>query len=135
MEQEIFALADELSELRDRKKALGDELKAVNDRITELEEQLASKMVEEEIQSFQRSGKTFYVTTKVFANAVPERKAQLFAWLKENGFGDMVQETVNSQTLAAWVREQLADSDQLPEGLGELINVYEKTTVGVRKAK
>lgn len=135
MEQEIFTLADELAELKDRKKALNDELKDVNDRIEEVEEQLASKMVEEEIQSFQRSGRTFYVTTKVFANAVPERRTELFVWLKENGFGDMVQETVNSQTLVAWVREQLADSDQLPEGLDELINVYEKTTVGVRKAK
>ena len=135
MEQEIFVLADELAELKDRKKALDNELKAVNARITEVEEQLASKMVEEEIQSFQRSGRTFYVTTKVFANVVPDRKTELFTWLKENGFGDMVQETVNSQTLSAWVREQLADSDQLPEGLDELINVYEKASVGVRKVK
>jgi len=135
MEQEIFALADELSELRDRKKALDDELKAVNARITEVEEQLASKMVEEEIQSFQRSGKTFYVTTKVFASAVPERKAELFAWLKEHGFGDMVTETVNANTLSAWVREQLEESESLPEGLEELVNVYEKTTVGIRKAR
>lgn len=135
MEQEIFVLADELAELKDRKKELDDELKAVNARIAEVEEQLASKMVEEEIQSFQRSGKTFYVTTKVFASAVPERRIELFAWFKDNGFGDMVQETVNANTLAAWVRERLADSDQLPEGLDELINVYEKTTVGVRKAK
>lgn len=135
MEQEIFTLADELAALKDRKKALDDELKAVNARITEVEEHLASKMVEEEIQSFQRSGRTFYVTTKVFANAVPERKVELFAWLKDNGFGDLVTETVNANTLSAWVREQLADSDQLPEDLQELINVYEKTTVGIRKSK
>ena len=135
MEQEIFVLADELAELKDRKKALDDELKAVNSRIAEVEEQLANKMVEEEIQSFQRSGKTFYVTTKVFASAVPERKAELFAWLKEHGFGDMVTETVNANTLSAWVREQLEESETLPEDLEELVNVYEKTTVGIRKAK
>lgn len=135
MEQEIFVLADELAELKDRKKALDDELKAVNARIAEVEEQLASKMVEEEIQSFQRSGKTFYVTTKVFASAVPERKVELFAWLKDHGFGDMVTETVNANTLSAWVREQLEESESLPEGLEELVNVYEKTSVGIRKAR
>lgn len=135
MEQEIFALADELAELRDRKKALDEELKNVNTRIAEVEEELANKMLNEEIQSFQRSGRTFYVTTKIFANAVPERKSELFTWLKENGYGDMVTETVNHNTLSAFVREMLSETDQLPEGLEELVNVFEKTTVGVRKAK
>lgn len=133
--EDMFTLADELAELKDRKKVLDDELKAINTRIAEVEEELANKMLTEEIQSFQRSGKTFYVTTKVFASAVPERKAKLFAWLKENGFGDMVTETVNANTLSAWVREQLEESESLPEGLEELVNVYEKTTVGIRKAR
>jgi len=135
VEQEIFTLADELAELKDRKKALDDELKAVNARIAEVEEELSNRMLEEEIQSFQRSGKTFYVTTKVFANAVPERKNDLFVWLKEHGFGDMITETVNANTLSAWVREQLEESESLPEGLEELVNVYEKTSVGIRKAR
>lgn len=135
MEQEIFTLADELAALKDRKKALDDELKAVNARIAEIDEILSSRMLEEELQSFNRNGRTFYVQTKTFASAVPERKAELLAWLKENGYGDMVTETVNANTLSAWVREQLEESESLPEGLEELVNVYEKTTVGIRKAR
>jgi len=46
-----------------------------------------------------------------------------------------VQEQVNAQTLAAWVREQLGeDQEELPEGVRELVNVYFKQTVGTRKA-
>lgn len=76
----------------------------------------------------------FYLQTKIYASAVPERKSELFAWLKENGYGDLVYETVNANSLAAFVREQLEEADELPEGLEELVNVHEKTTVGMRKA-
>ena|SRR5690606_27570624 len=135
MEQEIFGLADELAGLKERKKELEDTLKEVNARIATVEEILSTRMLEEEVQSFNRNGKTFYVQTKTFASAVPERKHELFAWLKDHGFGDMVTETVNANTLSAWVREQLEESESLPEGLEELVNVYEKTTVGIRKAR
>lgn len=135
MEQEIFTLADELAALKDRKKALDDELKAVNARIAEIDEILSSRMLEEELQSFNRNGKTFYVNTKTYASAVPDKKHELFAWLKNHGYGDMVTETVNANTLSAFVREMLSKTDQLPEGLEKLVNVFEKTTVGVRKAK
>lgn len=135
MEQDIFELADELAGLKERKKELEDMLKEVNERIATVEEILSTRMLEEELQSFNRNGKTFYVQTKTFASAVPERKAELFQWLKDHGFGDMVTETVNANTLSAWVREQLEESESLPEGLEELVNVYEKTTVGIRKAR
>lgn len=135
MEQEIFGLADELAGLKERKKELENTLKEVNARIATVEETLSTMMLEEEVQSFNRNGKTFYVQTKTFASAVPERKQDLFAWLKDHGYGDMVTETVNHNTLSAFVREMLSETDQLPEDLEELINVYEKTTVGIRKAK
>ncbi|MFS8631294.1 MAG: hypothetical protein LOD92_09100 [Bacillales bacterium] len=89
MEQEIFGLADELAGLKERKKELEDTLKEVNARIATVEEILSTRMLEEELQSFNRNGKTFYVQTKTFASAVPEKKAELLAWLKENGYGDI----------------------------------------------
>lgn len=131
----LFALADKLKELRDRKKSLEDELKALNREIDETEQALVDAMLEEEMQNFVRAGQMFSLQTKTYANAVPERKQELLAWLKKNGYGDLVQETVNANSLAAFVRELLEEADELPEELRELVNVYEKTTIGIRRAK
>lgn len=132
--QGIFALADRLKALREEKAALEERLKGINSAIEQVEQELVNAMIAEEMQNFVRGGQMFYLTTKVYASAVPERKQDLFAWLKANGYGDMVQETVHSQTLAAFIREQLEEAEELPPDLQPLVNVFEKTTVGLRKA-
>ena len=44
-------------------------------------------------------------------------------------------ETVNANSLSAFVKEQISENgDELPDWLNGLVNVFEKTTVGVRKA-
>lgn len=131
---DIFLMADRLRDLRDTKADLENQLKQVNAQIEEAEQALAQAMLAEEMQNFVRAGQMYYLTTKTYASPVAERKAELFQWLKANGYSDLVQETVNANTLAAFVREQLEEDDELPDGLGELVNVYEKTTVGMRKA-
>ena len=131
---DIFSLADRLKDLKQHKKELESEIKALNAQIDETETQLVELMIEEEMQNFTRNGQMFYLNTKVYASAVAERKAELYKWLKENGYGDLVYETVNANSLAAFVREQLEEADELPEGLAEMVNVFEKTTVGIRKA-
>lgn len=131
---DVFTLADRLQSLKEHKKELQDELKAVNAELEEVEQQLAELMINEEMQNFTRNGQTFYLNTRIYANAIADRKEELFAWLKENGYGDLVYETVNANSLAAFVREQLEEADKFPEGLAELVNVFEKTTVGMRKA-
>jgi len=130
----ILALADRLKALKDTKNNLNKSLKEVNTAIEEVENALSEAMVAEEMQNFTRNGQMFYLQVKTYASVVAERKPELFNWLKENGFGDLVYETVNANSLAAFVREQLEEADELPEGLSELVNVFEKTTVGMRKA-
>ena len=77
----------------------------------------------------------FCLTTKTRASAKSGRKEDLFAALRNAGFGDLVYETVNANSLSAFVKEQMAENeDALPAWLNGLVNVYEKTTVGVRKA-
>ena len=134
--QDIFTLGDRLRALKERKAKLEEATKANNAEIEEVNQRMVDLMVNDELQSFARNGKLFYLTTKIYASAVPERKSELFSYLKTNGFGDMVQEQVNAQTLAAWVREQIADTEdeQLPEGVRELVNVHPKTLVAIKKA-
>ena len=55
--------------------------------------------------------------------------------LRAEGYGGLIYETVNANSLSAFVKEQMAENDDtLPDWLNGLVNVFEKTTVGVRKA-
>jgi hypothetical protein len=92
-------------------------------------------MAETETQNFTRAGTMFCLTNKARASAMEGMRDDLFAALRTEGFGDMIYETVNANSLSAFVKEQMAESgDQLPAWLDGLVNVFEKTTVGVRKA-
>lgn len=130
----IFELADRLVYLKERKEQLSDLLKKLNAEIEETDRQLAELMVSEEVQTFVRNGKTFYLRNDVYVSPVAERRAELIRWLKEHGLGDIVQETVHPRTLSATIKEMLEESDDLPDGLFNLVNVFEKTTVGLRRA-
>lgn len=132
---QLFELADQLKELRDMKKELEQELKELNAQLDETDIALASAMLESETQNFTRSGVMFCLTSTTRASATAERKEDLFDALRTAGFGDLIYETVNANSLSAFVKEQITENDEtLPDWLNGLVNVYEKTTVGVRKA-
>ena len=130
----MFELADKLKELKESKRQTEDDLKTINASIDETEKKLSDLMVDNETQSFKRSGTLFYLNTKTYASAVAEQKQDLYQTLKNNGFGSMVTETVNANSLSAFVKEQMSENnDLLPDWLGGLVTVFEKTSVGVRK--
>ena len=130
----MFELADELKSLRDQKAELDAQVKEVNAKIDETDYRLSEIMAETETQNFTRAGTMFCLTTKTRASATAGVKEDLFAALREQGFGDLVYETVNANSLSAFVKEQIeSNSDALPEWLTGLVNVFDKITVSVRK--
>ena len=132
---DLFALADELRELKETKKRLEDELKTVGLEIDRVDAVLAQRMVDAETQNFTRNGTMFCLISMTRASAAAGRKDELFEALREAGYGDLVYETVNANSLSAFVKEQTTENgDALPEWLDGLVTVFEKTTVGVRKA-
>jgi coenzyme F420-reducing hydrogenase alpha subunit len=133
--EKMFELAEQLKELRDLKKSTEQELKEINDRIDETDYLLSELMAETETQNFTRGGMMFYLTSTTRASAVAGRKEELYSALKQAGFGDLVYETVNANSLSAFVKEQIEENgDSLPDWLSGLVNVFEKTSVGIRKA-
>jgi len=76
----------------------------------------------------------FYLSTRTYASPQAGQQEALYDWLRKNGYGDLVRETVYAQSLSAFVKELLGEEDELPKELGEIVNVYEKTGVGIRKA-
>ena len=133
---DIFELADKLKELRERKSELADLTKENNAAIEETEYKLSQLMASTETQSFQRAGTLFYLTTKTYASADKEHKDELFTALRNEGFGSLITETVNANSLSAFVKEQMSENDDvLPEWLEGKVNVFDKVTVGLRKSK
>jgi len=131
----MFELADRLKELREAKKEAELKVKELNAEIDEADYELSEMMANSETQNFTRCGTMFCLTTATRASAAAGRKDELYDALKQSGFGDLVYETVNANSLSAFVREQIADNeDALPDWLDGLVNVFEKTSVGVRKA-
>ena len=133
--EKMFELADRLKALRDEKKEAEQHLKDVNEELDEADAALAQLMTDTETQNFTRSGTMFCLTSTTRASATADRKDDLFEALRSEGHGGLIYETVNANSLSAFVREQIAENDDmLPNWLEGLINVFEKTTVGVRKA-
>jgi len=131
----MFELADRLKDLRDAKKEAEQRVKELNAAIDDVDYALSEFMVQTETQSFSRAGTLFYLTTTTRASALPDRKTDLYDALKAEGYGDLVYETVNANSLSAFVQEQRAENDDaLPEWLNGLVTLFEKSTVGVRRA-
>ncbi len=135
MSEQLFDLADRLRALRDAKADAEQQLKQINAEIDEVDYRLSELMAESETQNFTRSGTMFCLTTKTRASATAGRKDELFSALRGEGYGDLVYETVNANSLSAFVKEQIAENgDVLPAWLDGLVNVFEKTSVSLRKA-
>ena len=120
----MFDLSDRLKALKDKKKEIETSLKGVNDMIFEVESALAELMTLSETQNFTRSGTMFSLTTSTKASAKAGRKDELYALLKDTGYGDLVVETQISE-----------NNDSLPQWLEGLVNVFEKTSISIRKNK
>ena len=135
MSETMFELADRLRALRDEKADAEQRLKELNAEIDEVDFSLSELMAESETQNFTRAGMMFCLTTKTRASATAGRKEELFSALRAEGYGDLVYETVNANSLSAFVKEQITENgDTIPDWLNGLVNVFEKTTVGVRKS-
>lgn len=130
----MFELADRLKTLKEEKKQKELELRNISDMLTEIEAALAEFMTLNETPNFTYGGTSFSLRTSLKASAVSGKKDELYNLLKNEGYGSLVIETVNSSSLSAFVKEQISENEnELPEWLDGLINIFEKSTVSTRK--
>ncbi len=132
---QIFKMADKLKDMQERKKELDAETKALSADIDTLNLLLSDAMTEAELDRFSRNGSTFYLKSRIFASPAAGRKEEMMEALKKNGYGTLVVETVNAQTLSSFIKEQREANDgNDPEWLNGIVNVFEKVSVGIRKS-
>jgi len=130
----IIELANRLVTIRDEKEALSEREKELNKLEEETERQLFELMISEDLEKFTYAGRTFRPEVKTYASIRAECKEEAFAWLKENGYGDLVKEQVNAQSLTSLYKE-LDENGELPEEFAQLLNVYQKQKIAVRRGR
>lgn len=120
---------------------LHKETKELDRKLNQRKQELASAK-EALLDIFQRNGlqststKTYTLSISRQIFATLRNKEVGIRILKKHGLDWLVQDTVNNQTLSAWVREQCPDETSLPElpnGLKQQIKVFEKFGISVRK--
>ena len=132
---QIFELADKLKAAKEQKKDLESQVKTLGSEIEELDKELSDAMAESELDKFSRNGSTFYLSSRLYASPAGGRKDEMILALKENGYGDIVTETVNANTLASFCKEQMTENnDELPSWMTDVVSTYEKVSVGIRKS-
>jgi len=109
-------------------------LKPLNDLLEKLRiEVVPSKFENEGITSFTLdTGHRVTVSDRLTVTIPPENKPQAFAWLKKHKLGDLIIQTVNSQTLAAAARKRIEEGLDLPE---KIFNVNTVPMTSITKTK
>lgn len=125
-------LAEAMRDLDVRIKSVGDELSALK-KAKELIQDgiLPAKMNEEGLETVNLKGiGRLSVRGELRVSAAAGAKEQLMKWLEENGYGAMVQDTVNSSTLKAFIAECIREGRDYPD---ELINMHSFDRVTLTK--
>jgi flagellar basal body L-ring protein FlgH len=135
MDREILALAEELKRLKDLKTEVDAQSKDIGGNIERITSELTAKMTEAEMPSFVHSGFSFSLSTRTFASPMAGDKSALYEALRQNGYGDIITETVNANTLSSTVNDLIEqNNEELPEWLVGKINTYDKVSVRIAKS-
>lgn len=136
--EQLMSLAEELVGVEAERARLEAELKQINDRRSQLRVQLIPdamkelKMVNSKGKgSFTSAGHRIHLEQKLYASCSEAGKPLLFDHLRKSGDTHMIKETVNAQTLSAYIRERRAEGLNDPPG----VSVHEEVTAKLTKVR
>lgn len=118
---------------KDQVDALDEKLKAAKRRLAKAEESVLHEFERAGVSSIRMADRTYFLRRDVRASCPSEARSVLAERLRRHGLEDLVTETVNGNTLSAWVREQERQGDALPTDIAEIVNVAEIFSVRDRK--
>lgn len=126
------ALASEWAALDERSKMLKAEIDAHKERMAQIEPVLLEHMADMGMESMRLLGRTVYIQTQLWA-ATPDKSAAVEA-LKESGYGNLVSETFNANSLSAVIREFDREGKELPPEWSGVIGVSSVVKLRARKS-
>ena len=129
----------EYKELLDKKDELAEQTKLNNKAVEDLEQEIAQMMVDEEkpdttVDGFKYSLQEKTIYSKIGEDKLMEKGLDFFEVLREEGFGDLIVERVDSRTLNSAMNNLVEEIGVLPEDLAECLRVYSQLKISRRKA-
>jgi len=81
-----------------------------------------------------KDGKARLITPTVVLNpsVTVEKKPVFFAWLRANGYAELIKEDVHFQTLKSWVAQMKDNNKPLPDK--SILGIYTIETASVKRA-
>ena len=126
--------------LLDKKDQLAQDTKDNNAAIEKLKPEIAETMIDEDIPSQGYGDYVYSLQDKIKYSKRGEAELQekgldFFEVLREQGFGDIIKETVNANTLQSTMKAVADENDgELPPELDEIVSSYEMTDISRRKS-
>ncbi len=111
------------------KKELEARLKDAISDLKEEEEKLLAYFEELGVESLSSGDTTVYLHRQIWARAKDGNKDAVIHALKDTELADMVQETFNTNTLSAWVRECEREGRAIPDNLKDTLAITEDFSV------
>ena len=123
------------------KKELKAHLKVVQGELDKLEPEVLEVFINEGVDSIKVDGRTVSPKAQIWVSpkredweTTEEAYERACAALEGAGLGQFTGKRFNSQTVSSYVREILAEGEELSPELKEVLNVTERHTVSVRRS-
>jgi len=120
--------------LEERRRQLEAEVETLKTEAAELEQRLLPQFEQEGFEKITVDGRTVYVERRLWAKAKDGDKAAVCKALKRARLGDYVEETFNTNSLSAYVRELDREERPLPPSLREVLEVSEVFKLKTRRS-
>lgn len=124
--------------LLDEKDRLAAETKENNANIEAAKMQITQLMIDEDTPKVSTGGYTFYLQSKTSYRKRSEEDisgagVNFLDVLREEGLGNIIQETVSAQTLQATISAYVKERGALSDALNAVISTYEYSDIARRK--
>jgi hypothetical protein len=120
--------------LEERRRQLEAEIDTLKAEAAELEMSLLPQFEQGGLERVSIDGRTVYIERKLWAKAKEGDKAAVCKALKRAHLGDYVEETFNTNSLSAYVRELDREGRPLPPSLREVLEVSEVFKLRTRRS-
>ena len=120
--------------LEERRKQLEAEVDSIKAEAAELEGLLLPQFEQSGMERVSIDGRTVYVERKLWAKAKDGDKPSVCKALKRCRLGDYVEETFNTNSLSAYVRELDREGRQMPPSLVAVLEVSEVFKLRTRRS-
>ena len=116
--------------LSDEIKEKEDEIEALKTQRAQLQAAIVEDFGQQGIDSISIDGRKVYLRRDLRASVPAEKIEAAVKAFRLAGYGDMVKDSINAQTLSAFVRE---NEGSLPTTIAPFINVFEQFSIRIVK--